>query len=113
MSHDFYTTRTVRSKRDRRCRASGATILKGENYVRVSGKWEGDFFSEAYHTVVSPIFEKWNTKTFRDDGEGLDPREFLSDLSEWAEGAPSDAMSDAQEIAKLPGVSEWFVKKYS
>lgn len=45
---DGKTTRP-KARKDRKCIWCGALILKGETYVRWTGKFQGEFQSNAYH----------------------------------------------------------------
>lgn len=40
---DFSTTDTMKARKPHRCYECGDAIQPGDRYVRVAGKWEGDF----------------------------------------------------------------------
>lgn len=44
---DFYTSKMVRARRDRKCVECGAAIRVGDTYERDSGKWDGEVRSFA------------------------------------------------------------------
>lgn len=49
MSLEFFTTREMKSRKQRKCSLCGEIIEVGERYARYSGKYEGEFFDEKYH----------------------------------------------------------------
>lgn len=45
-SPEFYSERTISSARGQhKCSECGRQILKGEGYQSISGKWDGDFYT--------------------------------------------------------------------
>jgi hypothetical protein len=49
MSNDFYTVRSMKSRKPRVCEHCGHLIPAGITHDYVTGKWEGDFFSAHRH----------------------------------------------------------------
>lgn len=49
---NFHSSRLVTARKPHRCVATGAWIAKGAKYHRVSGSFEGDFYSYAVHEIV-------------------------------------------------------------
>lgn len=55
---NFHSSRLVTARKPHRCAATGAWIAKGTKYHRVSGSFEGDFYSYAVHEVVMLHLQK-------------------------------------------------------
>ena len=60
---DFFTTRKMKSLKERKCSLCGETIEVGERYSRYSGKYEGDFFDEKYHIDCYDLIGKYCLST--------------------------------------------------
>lgn len=45
-SPEICETRWPRARKEHRCGECGATVRKGEEYQRISGKYDGEFFDE-------------------------------------------------------------------
>lgn len=52
---EFCNVTHPRSRRDRKCYDCRGIIAKGEQYVRITGKWEGDFSSTAYCLMCNSL----------------------------------------------------------
>lgn len=100
---DFHNQSTQRSRKPRRCYLTGATIEKGDKYVRFYGSFEGDFYSIAAHPVAAPIYDRHSELLYDEHRETLQFDDFLESLLTRFDQA------ECKAIAALPGVPEWFI----
>jgi hypothetical protein len=56
---DFYNEATPIAKKDRKCSLCGRSIPKGAKYKKLTGKFEGDFFSSSLHFNCLKIIEDY------------------------------------------------------
>lgn len=55
---DFYTSKTVVAKKRHRCENCYGSINTGEEYMRIAGVFDGDFFSVRSHHKCEEIRDK-------------------------------------------------------
>lgn len=56
---EFQTQRTLTARKPHKCFLCGADIQIGEKYVRYSGKYDGDFFDQCFHTDCVYLLDKF------------------------------------------------------
>lgn len=54
----FYRETIHTSRRNRRCSGCGKVITAGEQYLKIIGKWDGDFSQHSYH----PSCREWENE---------------------------------------------------
>jgi len=56
---EFQAQRTLTARKPHKCFLCGADISTGEKYVRYSGKYDGDFFDQCFHTDCIYLLDKF------------------------------------------------------
>lgn len=101
----FYTETKHRSRKERRCEATGARIHVGDEYVSCRGVCEGDFFSVSCSVVGLDAYRK--CYGFTDDDP--EPLTFNETLEFLIDSHVSDQLTEeAKAVAELDGVPQWF-----
>lgn len=56
---EFYTYKNHTAKKDHTCDLCGLQIKQGEQYIRFSGKFDGDMFDLKYHKECQAIIDAY------------------------------------------------------
>ena len=65
---DFYSTTRPVSRAERECEECGATIHRGETYVRIAGMWDGDISTHVLCTTCDAWSEAFGVAMRRECG---------------------------------------------
>lgn len=79
-SCEFYDIRWPKAKKEHRCEDCNRVIAKGENYQRVAGKFDGEFFAVSTCAVCVEIRNAFTCTEY--DQVGPPPGELWNDIRE-------------------------------
>jgi len=109
MSYDFNIRQHIKAARSRhKCGETKAVIEPGQGYVRLTGKFEGDFYSHKMSAEIYPIWKRWNDRCWDLDDDGIIFGDLGAEMNETLRDNqtpdPQD-LADAQTFLKLWGGS--------
>jgi len=93
---EFYRVIEPTAKKPHACCECSAPILKGEKYVYVSAKWEGQFSVEKQHLLCANA-----CRLVRDEGFNADECLYFGQLFEWWNECGVELRRETSQVPEL------------
>jgi hypothetical protein len=98
MSYDFHIIEHIKKARLRHiCDETRAVINPGDSYVKIAGKYDGDFYSHKLCAEIYPIWDRWNDRRWKLNREGITFGELCEEMDQTLEDSDSPDPQDLED----------------
>jgi len=105
MRHDFHIIERIKKARSRhKCDETRAVINPGDSYIKLTGKYDGEFYVHKLCAEIYPIWNRWNDRYWKLNHKGITFGELLEEMHQtlkYSEPIDPQDLEDARTFCRL------------